>query len=92
MKCMHSSLAVEICAVCLDDLRIALAAAESKLNIVLDLCRKAQSQTDDRDEWAKGGHALAFDEAIERDAKSGRLDWLAEEARIALEHGEVEDL
>jgi hypothetical protein len=34
----------------------------------------------------------SFDAAIERDAKAGKLDWLAKEAKEALERGEVEDL
>ena len=39
-RCSHSSLAVEICAVCLDDLRLALAAAESKLHRAEEVLRK----------------------------------------------------
>ena len=33
MKCLHSSLAVEVCAVCLDDMRLALAEAQSRLDL-----------------------------------------------------------
>lgn len=36
--------------------------------------------------------SCSFDEQIERDAKAGKLDWLADEAREALKRGDTEPL